>query len=369
MKQLMPFIRKEFLHVLRDPKVLLILFGLPIVQVLLFGFVLSNEIKDTKIAVYDGDKTELSQKLIEKIANNTYFEVYEKLQSPSEFRASFGNGEVRMIVNIPEGFSNDFTNTTQKANIQLITDGTDINFANQINNYLANIISAFASEQSVPRGQGYRVVPEIRMLYNPQLKGASQFVPGVMAMILLIVCVMMTAVAIVREKENGTMEILLVSPLKPYYIIISKAVPYFVLSVLILTAILILSVTLLDLPINGSLFLLYIISIIYILTSLFLGILISTISKTQEQAMLLSLLGMLMPTLMLSGFMFSVENMPLPLQGMSKIVPASWYYVMIKNVMIKETGLTVIWKELLILSAMMVFFFIVAMKKFKIRLD
>ncbi|WP_304342669.1 ABC transporter permease [Chryseobacterium koreense] len=368
MKQLIPFIRKEFLHVLRDRRVLLILFGLPIVQVLLFGFALSNEIKNTKVAVFDQDQSAQSLQLSEKINQNAYFDIIKNLKSQNEFEGAFKNGQIKVIINIPQGFGSSL-NKQQKSEVQLITDGIDLNIANQLSGFLRNILNDFYRQNLIGQTQPYSVVPEIRMLYNPQLKGAPNFVPGVMAMILLIVCVMMTAIAIVKEKESGTMEVLLVSPMRPSYIIISKAVPYFVLSVLVLSAILVLSVTLLDLPILGSLFLLLFVSIIYILTSLFLGILISIISKTQQQAMILSLIGMFLPTLLLSGFMFPIENMPIALQVISNIVPAKWYYLMIKNIMIKGTGLEIIWHQLLILSAMMVFLFVVSMKKFKIRLE
>ena len=207
------------------------------------------------------------------------------------------------------------------------------------------------------------------MLYNPQLKGAPNFVPGVMAMILLIVCVMMNAIVIVKEKETGTMEVLLVSPMKPYYIIVAKAIPYFILSVFILLVIIILSATLLDLPIKGSVLLLFFVSFIYIMASLFIGILISILVETQQQAMLISLVALMMPTLLLSGFMFPVENMPAPLQVISKFIPASWYYKIIKNIMIKGTGIEVVWQQIVVLFLMMVTILLVAMKKFKKRLE
>lgn len=353
---------------LRDRRVLLILFVQPIVQVMLFGFALSNEIKNTQVAIYNQDQSPKSLELIEKISQNRYFDIAKNLHSQQEFEQTFKDGKVKLIINIPQGFEQNLINQ-KKNEIQLISDGVDLNLANQINNYLSNIITSFYQQNQVQQPQLYSVTPEIRMLYNPQLKGAPNFVPGVMAMILLIVCVMMTAIAIVKEKETGTLEVLLVSPMKPHLIIISKAIPYVVLSILILISILILSVTLLDLPINGSLILLFFVSFIYIMTSLFLGILISVKTQTQQQAMLLSLMGMLMPTLLLSGYMFPIENMPQALQWLSTVVPATWYFQMIKNIMIKGTGLEIIWKQLLILSGMMLFLFVVSMKSFKIRLE
>ena len=366
MKQLYTFVKKEFLHVLRDKRTLMVLFGMPIVQILLFGFALSTEVKDTKLAILDQDKTQSSIELISKLDANQYFDIDRNLKSIAEAEDAFKGGKIKMILVIPAQFSQDM-NSGKKTQLQLITDGTDLNLANQIYNFMSNIILDFYDQQTLQQNSG--VQPEIRMLYNPQLKGAPNFVPGVMAFILLIICVLMTAIAIVREKETGTMEILLVSPMKPYIIILAKAIPYFILSILILISILILSITVLDLPIKGSLPLLFAISIIFIITNLLIGIVISIVTDSQQTAMLISLIGTMLPTLMLSGFMFPVENMPLPLQVVGNIIPAKWYYEIVKNIMIKGTGLEVVWKHLLVLLGMMTVLFIIAVKKFKIRLE
>lgn len=366
MKQLITFVKKEFWHVLRDKRTLLVLFGMPVVQVLLFGFALSTEVKNTKIGVLDQDKSQNSIELISKIKANQYFDVDKNLRSIGEAKDAFKSGKIKMILVIPAQFAQDI-NSGKKTQLQLITDGTDINMANQIYNFMSNIIMDFYGQETFQPKSG--VQPEIRMLYNPQLKGAPNFVPGVMALILLIICVLMTAIAIVREKEMGTMEVLLVSPMKPYIIILAKAIPYFILSMIILVSILILSVTVLDLPIKGSLLLLFGISIIFIITNLLLGIVISIVTDSQQTAMLIALVGTMLPTIMLSGFMFPVENMPLPLQMIGNIIPAKWYYEIVKNIMIKGTGLEVIWKHVLVLIGMMLVLFVMAVKKFKIRLE
>lgn len=366
MKQLITFVKKEFWHVLRDKRTLLVLFGMPVVQVLLFGFALSTEVKNTKIGVLDQDKSQNSIELISKIKANQYFDVDKNLRSIEEAENAFKGGKIKMILVIPAQFAQDI-NSGKKAQLQLITDGTDINMDNQIYNFMSNIIMDFYGQETLQPKSG--VQPEIRMLYNPQLKGAPNFVPGVMALILLIICVLMTAIAIVREKEMGTMEVLLVSPMKPYIIILAKAIPYFILSMIILVSILILSVTVLDLPIKGSLLLLFGISIIFIITNLLLGIVISIVTDSQQTAMLIALVGTMLPTIMLSGFMFPVENMPLPLQMIGNVIPAKWYYEIVKNIMIKGTGLEVIWKHVLVLIGMMMVLFVIAVKKFKIRLE
>ena len=366
MKQLITFVRKEFLHVLRDKRTLLILFGMPVVQILLFGFALSTEVKNTKIGVWDQDKSPTSLALVSKIDANQYFDLDQDLKSIHEAEDAFKGGKIKMILVIPEQFSQNL-NSGKKAQIQILTDGTDINMANQIYNFMSNIILDFYGQQSLQSRTG--IQPEIRMLYNPQLKGAPNFVPGVMAFILLIICVLMTAIAIVREKETGTMEVLLVSPMKPYVIILAKAIPYFILSVIILISILILSVSVFDLPIKGNLLLLFGISIIFIITNLLIGIVISILTDTQQTAMLISLIGTMLPTLMLSGFMFPVENMPVPLQLVGNVIPAKWYYEIVKNIMIKGTGLEIIWKHVLVLLGMMTVLFVIAVKKFKILLE
>ncbi len=368
MKQLLSFIRKEFYHVLRDRKVLFILFGMPVVQVLLFGFALSSEIKNTQIIVVDQAKDESSRQIIEKIQASQYFDIQKVFPGFKPVEAEFKKGKIKAAVVFPSGFNDDLQHH-QQAQVQIIADATDVNTATAITAYLSNIILDYGSAQNLLQAIPYQIVPETRMLYNPQLKGAPNFVPGVMAMVLLLVCVMMTAIAIVKEKETGTMEVLLASPMKPVFVILAKAVPYFILSCINLTAILLLSVYALDLPIRGNLFLLLAESLLFIITCLTLGILISIKTGSQQAAMLVSLMGMLLPTLLLSGFMFPIENMPYPLQVISNIIPSKWYYIIVKTIMIKGAGFSVVWKETLILFAITALLFIVSIKQFKIRLS
>lgn len=285
-----------------------------------------------------------------------------------QIESAFQEGKIKAALVFPDHFQENLLRNN-KPQVQIIVDATDINTGNLINNYLTAILMDYQSEQNKLAKMPYQIVAETRMLYNPQLKGAPNFVPGVMAMVLLLVCVMMTAIAIVKEKETGTMEVLLVSPMKPAFVIISKAVPYLVLSLVNLSAILLLSVFVLDVPVKGSLLLLLAESTLFIITCLTLGILISIQTNSQQVAMLISLMGMMLPTLMLSGFMFPIENMPVPLQVISNIVPAKWYYTIVKAVMIKGAGFASVWKETLILLGITLFFFGVSMKRFKIRLE
>lgn len=368
MKQFLTFVKKEFLHVLRDKKTLLILFGMPVVQILIFGFALTNEVKNSQIVVVDYAKDIASQEIITKIEASRYFEIRKSLAGSKELEAAFRTGEIKMAVIFPEGFNNQLLHQN-KAQIQVLADASDPNNATTLTNYVTSIINDYQADLNQENTVPLQIKPEVKMLYNPQLKGAPNFVPGVMALVLMLVCVMMTAIAIVKEKETGTMEILLVSPFKPLMVILSKAVPYLLLSMVNVISILLLSVFVLDLPIEGNIFLLFAESTLFIITCLTLGIFISVKTDSQQTAMLISLLGMLLPTLLFSGFMFPIENMPLPLQWFSNVVPSKWYYIIVKGIMIKGLGFSYVWKETLILFGITIFLLIISLKSFKIRLS
>lgn len=365
--QFLTFIKKEFAHVLRDRKTLLILFGLPVVQVIIFGFALTNEVKNASVLVIDHARDEMSAEIIARIHASRYFDVHQAAFAPEQVAQSFQNDDVKLAVVFPAGFAGDVLHANA-ASLQIIADGSDPNTANTLTNYISNIIADYQSQKFLNQAPRMQIRTDVRMLYNPQLQGAHNFVPGVMALVLMLVCVMMTSVSIVREKELGTMEVLLVSPFRSELVILSKAVPYLLLSLVNVASILFLSVFVLNLPVRGSLTLLIAESTLFIITSLALGLFISVRAETQQTAMLVSLLGMLLPTLLFSGFMFPIENMPVILQWISNAVPAKWYYSIVKDVMIKGVGIEALWKETLILIAIALFFLIVSLKNFKIRL-
>lgn len=366
MKQFLAFIRKEFLHVMRDSKTLLMLFGLPVVQIMLFGFALSNEVKEVNMIVCSHSYDSKVNQLIEKFDASRNFKVVEVIQDDRLLDNRFKSGNIKLALVIPEHFEKEAIRN-RKLNLQLITDSSDPNLATTLVNYADQIITDFQSKlfgQAVLPG----AQPELHMMYNPSLKGTTNFVPGVISLIMMLICVLMTSVSIVKEKELGTMEVLLVSPFHPFYIIIAKAIPYFVLSLFNLSVIVLLSVNLLDMPMEGSLLLLFAESGLLILVCLSLGLLISNSTQSQQAAMLISLLGMLIPTLIFTGFLFPIENMPLPLKIISNIMPSKWYYIIVKDIMIKGLGISYFWKETLILVGMAAFLLTVSLKKFKNRL-
>lgn len=368
MKQFFFFVQKEFYHLVRDTRTLFILFGMPLVQIVVFGFALTNEVKNSRIAILDNAKDETTTAIIHQLDASRYFDIEKNLVTADDLEPAFREGKIKMAVVFPPQFQNTLLHTNS-APIQLITDATDPNVANTLANYASAIIIDYQNQIRGNKELPYAIQTEMRMLYNPQMKGSYNFVPGVMAMVLMLVCAMMTSISIVREKEIGTMEVILVSPIVPLRVVIAKMVPYLLLSMINIGSILLLSVFVLDVPINGSLSLLVFECFIFTLTSLALGLFISSVTDSQQAAMLISLMGMFLPTIMFSGFMFPVENMPLPLQVISNIVPAKWFYYIVKAVMIKGLGFMNIWKETLILAGMTALLLFVSIRKFKTRLE
>jgi drug efflux transport system permease protein len=367
MKQFFAFVKKEFFHIWRDKRTMFILLGMPVVQIMIFGFALTNEVKNANIAILDNSKDAATASLTTQLDASRYFALERNIVSYKQIDEEFRKGKIKLAIVFPQHFGEDLEHFN-KAQVQLIADAADPNTATQLTNYATAIINDYQNRITNDRKLPYTITTEMRMLYNPQLKGAFNFVPGVMAMVLLLVCTMMTAITIVKEKEMGTMEIMLVSPMRPQLVVLAKAVPYLLLSTINITSILLLSVFALEVPINGSIALLGLESILFTLVSLSLGLLISSGAASQQTAMFISLIALFLPTIMLSGFMFPVENMPLPLRIISNIVPAKWFYSIIKSVMIKGLGIAGVWKETLILTGMMIFFLTMAIKKFKIRL-
>lgn len=348
---------------------MVILFGMPLVMVLLFGFAITNDITNVRIAILDNSKDVVTNQIIQKLISSGYFILEDNIESQNNIESIFTEGKVKEVVVFESDFAKKLK-TEGKANVQLILDASDPNTANIISSYTSGVISSYSLElmrqsSMVP----LKINIESRMYYNPELKSVYMFVPGIITILLMLVSAMMTSISITREKEMGTMEALLVSPLKPIQIIIGKVMPYMLLSFINLVVILLLARFVFMMPVAGNLVLLLSESLLFILMSLALGILISTISSTQQQAMLLSMFALMLPTILLSGFIFPIENMPLPLQYLSHIMPSKWFIIIVKNIMLKGTGILYFWKETIIIIVMTMFFIGMSVKKFKIRLE
>ncbi len=374
MKQFFAFVKKEFYHILRDRRTILILLVMPIVQIILFGFAITTEVKNTPMAILDFSKDEATRQITEQLAASKFFTLVSELNSTEEVEKAFQKGEVKLVVVFSDNFQRNLFHTGDAA-IQIIADASDPNQASTFTNYASNIINTayldLASKTQIASGNLHplRIIPEIKMLYNPQMKGAYNFVPGVMGLVLVLICTMMTSISIVREKEMGNMEVLLVSPVKPIYILMAKITPYFSLSVINLTSILLLSVFVLGVPIKGSLFLLILFSLLFIFVGLTLGLLVSNIVKTQVAAMIFSGVVMMIPTLLLSGMIFPIDSMPKILQWISVIPPNRWYIEGVIKLMIQGVSAKFVLKEFTILGFMAILLLAVSLKKFNVRLS
>ncbi|MCK6694397.1 MAG: ABC transporter permease [Thermoanaerobaculia bacterium] len=373
MKRFLAFVIKEFRHIYRDRRTMMILFGMPVVLVLLFGFVLTNEIKNASIAVLDPAKDESSIRLTNKLASSGYFRVERNLTSAEDLEPAFRQGRIKLALVFPPDFGQrlDHEGTAQ---IQLIGDASDPNTATTLINYANAIILDFQQEraQSVPghrdNPQSAIIKTETRMRYNPEQKAVFNFVPGVMTLILMLVSAMMTSITLTREKEMGTMEVLLASPLKPLQIVLGKTAPYLALSFLNAIVVVIMGMIVFGMPMRGSFLLLGFECFLYMFVSLALGILISTKAENQMTALFASAIALMMPTMLLSGFIFPRESMPWPLQVIGTAFPATWFNPIIKGIMIKGVGLDFLWKQTLILLGMATLFIGLSIRNFKNRL-
>ncbi len=368
MNRFFGFVKKEFQHIFRDVRTLVILFGLPIVMIILFGFVVSTEIRDVEVGIWDRSMDQASISATQKIFSSGYFIPAGYIDHEEEIGELFRSGRARVVVVFEEGFERKLLRENTAA-IKVITDASDANTAQLSLTYIQGVLMSYFQSMNQDVVVPWSVNIKSRMFYNEELKGVYMFIPGLMALILMLISALMTSVTIAREKEFGTMELLLASPLKPREIILGKVTPYVLLSFVNAVTIIVLGFYVFGVPVLGSLWLLLFESMLYITLALSLGVLISTSVKTQQMAMFLSMLGLMLPTILLSGFIFPIENMPKVLQWFSTIMPARWFIVIIKNIMLKGTGFAFIWKETLILFGMTLFFILASVKRFKIRLN
>ena len=369
MRRLISVIRKETLHIIRDWRTLMILICMPIALVVIFGFAVTNEIRNVNVSILDPSKDEHSLEIIKRMDASGYFDIFSYSNSLEEIENNFRIGNAKIALVFQEEFSTQLSKYGS-ANIQILADATDPNTAATLSNYTQMIVQQYQMELSgANKKMGPVIAVENKMLFNPGLKSVYLFVPGVITIILMLICALMTSIALTREKEFGNMELLLVSPLKPALVVIGKVIPYVALSFIDLLIILLLGDIVFHVPIRGNLWLLLAESLLFIATVLSLGIFISTVTNNQQAAMVISLVGLFLPTILLSGFIFPIESMPLVLQWLSNIIPARWFIVIIKNIMLKGTELEFLWKETMILGFMTLVFIVLSIRKFKIRLE
>ena len=351
MKLFIAFVIKEARHILRDKRTMLILFGMPVVMMLLFGFAITTDVRNVRTVVVTSQMSHLTQQAVERLSQSEYFTITQTVNTPGEAERLIRSQKADMAVVF-----------ARNGGVQLIVDGSDPNMAQQWSTYAQQTLLNEVS------GNSSFFTLHSSLLYNPQMKSAYNFVPAIMGMLLMLICAMMTSISIVREKEKGTMEVLMASPVKPLMVIIAKAVPYLMLAFGILVTILLMARFVLGVPLVGSLFWILAVSTLYILLALSLGLLISNVAQTQLVALLLSAMVLLMPVVMLSGMLFPVESMPTILQWISAIVPPRYYIQAMRKLMIMGVGIEDVAREVAVMAGMTVALLAIALKKFNVRL-
>lgn len=341
---------------MRDKRTVMILFGMPIVMMTLFGFAISTDLKNVRTVVVTASMDEATKAVMDRLDASEYFDITDCVASTADAEKSIRDQKADMAIAFTLNYANHRHDCT--AGMQIIVDAANPTMAEQQANYAMQIAATVGVPSPV----------SVRMLYNPRMLGSYNFVPGIMGVILMLICAMMTSVSIVREKERGTMEVLLVSPVKPLYILIAKAIPYLVLSLLILMCILLLAKFVLDVPVAGSVVAIVGVSLLYILLALSLGLLISVVAQRQLVAVLASAVLLLLPSMLLSGMIYPIESMPEILQYVSCIIPARWYISAVRKLMIMGVGLGTVLSETAILATMTALLLTLALRKFKVRL-
>ncbi len=379
MKEFFAFVRKEFLHIFRDRKTLLVLIGLPTMLIVLFGFAISTEIRNVNIGFFSPQEDAVLSRLADKIDQSGYFTSVGWMRSEAEIDEAMRQGRIDVALM----FGSDFTSglySPEGAVVSVVTDATNPNNASMEVMYLASIINEYfgsdisrsvsmrmAASANMSSASGM-LVPNLRMLYNPQLKSSYNFVPGIMGLILMLICSLMTSVSIVREKETGSMEVLLVSPVRPINIVLAKMIPYFVIACVVLLNILLLTIFVLKVPVAGSFFWMILVSVIYIILSLGIGMLVSSLVRTQIIATLICGMIFLVPVMMFSGMLYPIESMPVALQWFAQVIPAKWFIEAIRKIMIEGVPVRYVTMEILVMTGMAAMFFTAAVVKFKDKL-
>lgn len=338
-------VKKETIHIVRDTRTMIITLVMPLVLLLLFGFAISTEVNDVRMVAVVDQHTDETRNLLEKFKTNDYFS-FLGLSSPQEAEKMLRSGQTDAVLFLKSD--------SGRIKAQVMADASNPTNAQAMTAYIAGVIE----------GTGVKSPVLTYTLYNPQMKSSYNFVPGIMGMIFILICAIMTSVSIVREKENGTMNLLLVSPIKPATIILGKLVPYFFLSCVILSIMLLISYTLLELPVSANIVNIVLLSFLYIILSLSFGLLVSTIADSQLTALIGSAVILMLPIIMLSGMIFPIDNMPVILQGISCIIPARWYIAAMKKLMIQQLDITYIFQEIVILFVMTIFLLVLSITKF-----
>jgi ABC-2 type transport system permease protein len=368
MSALRGFIIKEFHHILRDRQTLLILLLLPLTQVVLFGFALRTDVRDVRLLVVDPTPDAASLELRSRFAATDLFEIVQILPSADAVSDWFQRGAADQALVLEPRFSQALTRGAG-AQVLIITDATDPNIGSTMQAYATAVIQSYERELRTRGAPAITIIPQTRMRFNPTLESVNLFIPGLIALVLTVVAALMSAISLSREKERGTLEILLVSPLRPWQIIVGKVLPYLLLGFAIVLSLIAAAWLIFRVPFRGSVLLLLAESVLFIITSLGLGVLIASRTNSQRTAMMGALVGLMMPSTILSGMIFPIASMPGWLQPVTHLIPAKWFVLISRGIMLKGVGLDYLWQETLILTGMTLLLMVAAVRSFDIRLS
>jgi ABC-2 type transport system permease protein len=361
------FMTKEVRHILRDRQTLTVLLLMPLVQVVLFGYALRSDVRDVRLAIVDPSPDYASLALRERFEAAKRFRIVANVSSMDDVEPLFKRGLTDLAVSFDPEFAQHLQ-SREPARVLIAVDASDPNTGSTMQAYARAVITAYEQELGAKgEKQPVRITPEVRMRFNPTLESVNLFIPGLIALVLTLVSALMTAISLSREKERGTLEILLVSPLRPWQIIVGKVLPYLGLAFANVLTALLAAWLIFRVPFRGSVTLLLVESILYSMVSLGLGVLVASVTSSQRVAMLVALLATMLPSTLLSGMVFPLASMPAILQVLCNIVPAHWFIVIARGIMLKGIGLEHLWRETLVLLAMMLFFMTAAVKSFKAR--
>jgi len=356
---------KEFIQIFRDKRMKAIVFFIPVMQTLVFGYAVTTDVNNVPTAVYDLDRSPASRELIRRFSSSGYFDVTFSADSTSQLQDALDRGSITLAIQINRGFSTDLKKRKPTA-IQVLVDGTDSNTAMVAMDYVNRIVQKYGKELSgagVPQPLDVRS----RAWYNPELKSKNYNVPGVIAMVIMLTSLLLTSMAIVREREIGTMEQLMVTPLRPAELILGKTIPFALIAIFDVVLVTVIASLTFHIPIRGSLLLLLLCTVIYLLSVLGIGLFISTIAKTLQQAMMATFLYY-MPAVLLSGFMFPIENMPTVFQYVTYANPLRYFLVIIRGIFLKGNGITILWPQMAGLLILGIVVITVSSLRFKKRL-
>jgi ABC-2 type transport system permease protein len=369
---LFPIIQKEFIHIRRDPRSLTIIILMPIMQLLLFGYAIDMDVKNIPLGVWDQSRTPASRELIRKFTGSGYFTLKAQIERRQDIEDYFRSRTVKAALVIPSDYAASLMRETVTP-VQILIDGSDSNTGAIVTNVSQQLLAEVTWDLIGRGGAGvkaiqspFRILPEI--WYNPEQESSHFIVPGLIAVLMMMICALLTSITITREKETGTMEQILVAPLQPLELVIGKVAPYVVLASLDALLILLFGYFWFGVPFRGSAWLLTGFSLLYVLTSLSLGILISTIAPTQQVSMMMAAMITLLPSVILSGFIFPVASMPWVLQGISYIIPAKYYLIIIRGILLKGNDFAVLWRDALFLAGLSFLLLIISIRRFKVRL-